>query len=120
MPVIEGRTWLELVPPVGCERHLRQEQIGRIAVIVDGHPAVFPVNYAVDDAGAIVFRTDEGTKLDALVQHGTVAFEVDGIDEERHLGWSVLAVGAAHRVTAPDELAKARALELEPWAVGAK
>jgi len=120
MAVIEGRTWLQLIPPTGCERHLRHENVGRIAVIVDGHPEVFPVNYAVDADGGIVFRTDEGTKLDALTRNSTVAFEIDGLDEQRHLGWSVLAVGKARWVTSTPELAELRKLDLEPWAVGDK
>lgn len=120
MAVIEGRTWLEIIPPAGCERHLRQETVGRIGVTVDGHAEIFPINFAVDEDGAIVFRTDLGTKLAALVNNATVAFEVDGFDDEHHTGWSVLVVGRAQWLNSPDELAAARQLELEPWAVGEK
>lgn len=120
MGVIEGRTWLEIIPPVGCERHLSQESVGRIAVLVDGHPEIFPINYAIDDGGAIIFRTDRGTKLAAVVGHAEVAFEIDGLDEERHLGWSVLVVGRATAVQALDELTKLHDLPLEPWAAGEK
>jgi len=120
MDVIEGASWVEFIPQVGCERHLRQEIVGRVAMIVDGHPEIFPVNHALDDDGAIVFRTDRGTLLDALVQNATVAFEVDGIDEQQHLGWSVLVVGQAKWVETVDDLAALRRLSLEPWAVGEK
>jgi uncharacterized protein len=120
MAVIEGRTWLEIISPLGCERYLRHETVGRIGVVVDGHAEIFPINFAVDDDGAIVFRTDEGTKLSALLQSATVAFEIDGLDYERHAGWSVLVVGRARRLGTPEELAAARQLKLEPWAVGEK
>jgi nitroimidazol reductase NimA-like FMN-containing flavoprotein (pyridoxamine 5'-phosphate oxidase superfamily) len=110
---------LEAIPPMGCERHLRSERVGRVAVIVDGHPEIFPVNYAVDPQGRIVFRTDAGTKLGAVVHASTVAFEVDGIDHERHGGWSVLVVGTARWLT-DDEAAAAATLPLEPWAAGEK
>src|SRR3954447_1388841 len=118
--VVEGRTGLEQIPRVGCDRHLRAETIGRIGVIVDGHPEIFPINYAVDERGDIYFRADAGTKLAALASTPSVAFEIDGIDEEHHLGWSVLVVGAAARIGTPEQLAHVRTLPLEPWATGEK
>jgi nitroimidazol reductase NimA-like FMN-containing flavoprotein (pyridoxamine 5'-phosphate oxidase superfamily) len=120
MGVIEGRTWLEIISPLGCERYLRHETVGRIGVVVNGHAEIFPINFAVDDDGAIVFRTDQGTKLSALLQNETVAFEIDGLDHEHHAGWSVLVVGQARWLAAPEEMAAARRLNLEPWAVGEK
>jgi nitroimidazol reductase NimA-like FMN-containing flavoprotein (pyridoxamine 5'-phosphate oxidase superfamily) len=120
MAVIEGRTGLEVMPLVGCKRHLATETTGRVAVIVDGHPEIFPVNYAVDDSGAIFFRTDRGTKLDAVAASPSIAFEIDGFDEERQLGWSVLVLGPARRLATPSEIAHAKTLPLEPWAAGEK
>jgi len=120
MAVIEGRTWLELLSPVACERHLRAEEVGRIALMVDGHPEIFPINYAVDDRGDIYFRTAPGTKLHSLSHAQTIALEIDGLDDERHVGWSVLVVGTAVHIGHPDEIAHARDLPLEPWASGDK
>ena len=111
---------LEEMPPIGCDRHLRTETIGRVAVMVDGHPEIFPVNYAVDDRGDIYFRTDPGTKLAAVATAPTIAFEIDGIDEHNRLGWSVLAVGPARWLSTPEQLEHARTLELQPWAAGEK
>jgi nitroimidazol reductase NimA-like FMN-containing flavoprotein (pyridoxamine 5'-phosphate oxidase superfamily) len=91
-----------------------------VAVLVDGDPEIFPVNYAVDEHGDIFFRTDPGTKLDAVATSSTIAFEIDGIDEERELGWSVLAVGRARRLGTPEEITHARTLPLQPWAAGDK
>ena len=120
MAVIEGRTWLELISPAGCDRHLRTEEIGRVALMVDDdHPEIFPVNYVVDAAGDILFRTDPGTKLHAVDKAPMIALEIDGIDDERHHGWSVLVVGEARHLGIPDEVAKARAL-LQPWPAGDK
>ena len=48
MAVINARKGLEPIPMLGCMRHLRTETIGRVAVMVDGHPEIFPVNYAFD------------------------------------------------------------------------
>jgi nitroimidazol reductase NimA-like FMN-containing flavoprotein (pyridoxamine 5'-phosphate oxidase superfamily) len=80
-------------------------------------PAIFPVNYLVDE-DAIVFRTGEGTKLAAAADRAVVAFEVDDFDRFEHSGWSVLAVGTAELVSAPEEEARLARLPLRPWAGG--
>ena len=120
MTVIQRHIGLEEMPPIGCDRHLRTETIGRVAVMVDGHPEIFPVNYAVDEHGDIFFRTDPGTKLDAVASAPTVAFEIDGLDEEHRLGWSVLVVGPARWLSTPEQLEHVHTLNLQPWAAGEK
>lgn len=120
MAVIEGHTNMEEISSIGCDRHLRSETIGRVAVMVDDHPEIFPVNYAVDERGDIYFRTDPGSKLNAVATAPTIAFEIDGIDDDRQLGWSVLVVGPARRLGSPEQMAHARSLALQPWAAGEK
>jgi hypothetical protein len=80
---------------------------------------IFPVNFALD-RHMVVFRTDEGTKLDAAARGSRVAFEIDGTGTVAHTGWSVLVRGEAVEVTGPEELARLRRLPLAPWAPGAK
>jgi uncharacterized protein len=80
---------------------------------------IFPVNFALD-RHMVVFRTDEGTKLDAAARGSRVAFEIDGTGTGVHTGWSVLVRGEAIEVTGPEELARLRRLPLAPWAPGAK
>jgi nitroimidazol reductase NimA-like FMN-containing flavoprotein (pyridoxamine 5'-phosphate oxidase superfamily) len=120
MPVIEGRSWLEIVSPPECDRLLREQRVGRIALVVGAHAEIFPLNYAVSDRGDVVFRTDPGTKLDMLKDPITIGFEIDGVDADNRSGWSVLVVGEARRVREPDELARLKELPLEPWAAGEK
>ena len=120
MAVIEGRTKLQMLSGIACDRHLRTETVGRIAVMVDDHPEIFPVNYAVDERGDIFFRTDPGTKLNAAASTPTIAFEIDGFDEDRELGWSVLVVGPARWLARHQDIAKVRSLPLKPWAAGEK
>ena len=120
MAVIEGRTNLQVLSTIACDRHLRTEAVGRIAVMVDDHPEIFPVNYAVDERGDIFFRMDSGTKLNAAATAPTISFEIDGFDEDRELGWSVLAVGPARWLGRPQDIAKVRELPLKPWAAGEK
>jgi nitroimidazol reductase NimA-like FMN-containing flavoprotein (pyridoxamine 5'-phosphate oxidase superfamily) len=80
---------------------------------------IFPVNYAMD-GDSIVFRTGPGTKFHASVHKAFVAFEVDWVEKDWQLGWSVVARGQATVIEDPEELARARKLPLEPWARGEK
>lgn len=93
-----------------CLALLSAHSVGRIAVVADGGlPFVVPVNYQL--AGeVVVFRTDAGTKLDALYRH-PVAFQIDSIDPLHRTGWSVLVQGVAHEAV-PHEL---RSVDVEPW-----
>jgi nitroimidazol reductase NimA-like FMN-containing flavoprotein (pyridoxamine 5'-phosphate oxidase superfamily) len=109
------RNGLEVLPREECLRLVTSAHIGRVAISVDALPAVFPVNYVVDD-GRIVFRTAEGTKLDAATANAVVAFEVDSVDPIYHTGWSVLVQGLAREITDPRALERARKLPLRPWA----
>jgi uncharacterized protein len=58
----------------------------------------------------VVFRTGEGTKLDAAIVGSRVAFEVDETDAAARTGWSVVVRGEAVEVTDPAELARLRKL----------
>jgi len=98
------------------ERH--PSRVGRIA-LAGPRPVIFPVNYAVDGE-SIVFRTDPGTKFHAAVHKAFVAFEVDMVEPNWHIGWSVLARGQASVVDDPTELKRLKSLPLEPWAEGDK
>lgn len=44
-----------------------------------------------------------------------VCLEIDDFDPEHHTGWSVMVTGTASVVNAPEELARARQLPLQPW-----
>ena len=110
--------WQELTKSE-CFALLARERLGRVAVVDDRGPVVFPVNFVLD-RHMVVFRTDEGTKLDAACRGSRVAFEIDGTDAAAHTGWSVLIRGEAIEVTDPAELARLRKLPLDPWAPGPK
>jgi len=77
---------------------------------------ILPVNYTLD-GGAVVFRTDPGSKLAAATVGATVAFEVDTADERDRTGRSVVVRGQAADVA---DLERLRALPLYPWAPAAK
>jgi nitroimidazol reductase NimA-like FMN-containing flavoprotein (pyridoxamine 5'-phosphate oxidase superfamily) len=120
-PTIDARTGLEVIAPDDCRRLVAADEIGRLAIVDGGTPAVFPVNYVVDDQDAIVFRTAPGTKLSSGPRR-PVTFEVDAFDRERRTGWSVVVTGRLEEVTEfdSDTLDRVRALPVEPWAGGDK
>jgi uncharacterized protein len=97
-----------------CLELLARRVIGRVAVVVAGEARVFPVNYLLD-GGGIVFRTDEGTKLDAARAGAIVTFEVDDADLLYHTGWSVMATGKLEEVTEPRDLRRVRGLPVRAW-----
>jgi uncharacterized protein len=110
--------WQELTK-CECFGLLTREQLGRVMFVDDRGPMVLPVNFVLDRQ-MVVFRTDEGAKLDVASRGGRVAFEVDGTDAATYTGWSVVVRGEAVEITDPAELARLRGLPLEPWAPGAK
>ena len=118
MAQLDPRNWLEILPAHECWHLLAGSPVGRIAVVSADGPEVFPVNIAVDGE-SIVFRTDPGSKLSAIVSEPRVAIEADSIDLEAKDGWSVMATGRVEELGG-DELVAAQSLGLEPWTIGAK
>jgi nitroimidazol reductase NimA-like FMN-containing flavoprotein (pyridoxamine 5'-phosphate oxidase superfamily) len=95
-----------------CLELLGTVTVGRIAVAVPGEaPVVVPVNFAMEE-DVIVFRSDEGSKLDALRLH-PASFQVDWVDPLHRTGWSVLVKGFAYE-TSP------ASVEVETWDEGSK
>jgi len=97
---------------------LRQAGVGRLAVIVDGHPDIFPVNHVVDH-DSVVFRSAAGTKLAGCAGH-PVAFEVDGYDLANATAWSVVVKGQAVQVNRLYDVLEVIELPLFPWHSGPK
>ncbi|WP_120522129.1 pyridoxamine 5'-phosphate oxidase family protein [Arthrobacter celericrescens] len=93
--------------------------VGRLAVIVDGHPEIFPVNYVLERR-SIVFRTATGKKLWESRKELPAAFEIDGYDPATEEAWSVMVRGGTSMIDDPDEQAAADTLGLEPWQPGPK
>ncbi len=96
-----------------CWAELRRAPVGRLAVVVDGHPEIFPVNHVVDH-GTIVFRTAAGTKLAGALGK-QVAFESDGYDLESGTAWSVVVKGRAVESTRLHDVLDAMKLPIFPW-----
>jgi nitroimidazol reductase NimA-like FMN-containing flavoprotein (pyridoxamine 5'-phosphate oxidase superfamily) len=111
---------LEVLGRNECLELLALAAIGRLGLLVDGHPEIFPVNYALD-GDSVLFRTAQGTVLNQASM-AEVAFEVDQLDESTRSGWSVLVQGIARdigdSIDATSE--RLRRLSLVTWAPGAR
>lgn len=100
-----------------CWELLHRSGRGVLATARDSRADIFPVNYLVDGS-TILFRTAEGTKLDAVAAAPDVAFEIDGHDA--HGYWSIVIRGTAERLSDEVEIIGSGALELYTWAPGEK
>lgn len=101
-----------------CLELLRTHEAGRIALTTPAGLRIFPVNYALH-GDAVVFRTLPYGEIANNAQDAEVAFQIDHLDPVTRHGWSVLAVGKAHRVTDPDEVRAIReGGDPTPWADG--
>jgi nitroimidazol reductase NimA-like FMN-containing flavoprotein (pyridoxamine 5'-phosphate oxidase superfamily) len=95
-----------------CWALLERAALGRLAVAAAGVVDVFPVNYAVE-AGRILFKTSEGTKLASLTVHEQVAFEIDGADEQT--AWSVVVKGIARVIDRSSDLEAVERHRIVSW-----
>ncbi|MET1088278.1 MAG: pyridoxamine 5'-phosphate oxidase family protein [Arthrobacter sp.] len=102
-----------------CWAMLRTVSVGRLAVLAEGRPDIFPINYTVD-GGTLVFRTGEGTKLAGASGGSAVALEADGVDTDTGLAWSVVVKGTAEVITGNEHILETTQLFLFPWQAGKK
>jgi len=103
-----------------CLELLGRGRLGRIAVVENDQPVIFPVNYAFDN-GTVVFRTDAGTKL-ATAPLARVAFEIDDIDTASRRGWSVVVQGVGEDITDSVDASSDQLLHLnvDTWMPGGR
>lgn len=100
-----------------CWDRIGSRGVGRVAVAADPAPAVFPVNYGVDQH-SIVYRTSPGEST-APAGGAPVSFEVDRLDDRVGRGWSVLLTGTAERIDDPASIRRLYERHgVEPWAGG--
>jgi uncharacterized protein len=115
---LDRQRQLDNISEEECFELLQSQDLGRLAIVRDGRPEIFPVNYAISD-GIIAIRTGMGVKLNyASLAH--VAFEVEDIDSDTREGWVVEVRGFAEEITdAPNPWAeRARESVGQPWVMG--
>ena len=62
--------------------------------------------------------SDRSAQTAAALRGAPVALEVDGVDETRQVGWSVVVRGRAEEVTDEDQVAELRQTPLLAWHPG--
>jgi nitroimidazol reductase NimA-like FMN-containing flavoprotein (pyridoxamine 5'-phosphate oxidase superfamily) len=113
------RTWELDIAPSECVELLAGTPMGRLGVIVDGRPEIFPVNHVYDrETDCVVFPTNERTKLHAALDWPWVAYEIDGVEPGDGGGWSVSLVGRAEEITDLAEIQRNAKNRHVLWAAG--
>jgi nitroimidazol reductase NimA-like FMN-containing flavoprotein (pyridoxamine 5'-phosphate oxidase superfamily) len=102
-----------------CWELLADEIVGRLALVVDAHPEIFPINYILQRR-SIAFRTAGGTKLWSAASERPAALEIDGYDPGTEQAWSVVVRGDTELIEDQAERDAVDALHLEPWQPGDK
>ncbi|MCD5309577.1 pyridoxamine 5'-phosphate oxidase family protein [Kineosporia babensis] len=100
-----------------CLDLLATAQIGQLVFTYQAMPDVLPVNVAVaDDVLLIPFA--DGSMIERAARNTVVAFHVDKIDEDTHLGWSVTVVGRSFELREGDSLAGRQVKKPKAWMPG--
>jgi nitroimidazol reductase NimA-like FMN-containing flavoprotein (pyridoxamine 5'-phosphate oxidase superfamily) len=102
-----------------CKELLEQHTAGRIGFMAPEGPQILPVTYQYRN-GSVIFRTSPVGPLAELVRRTSVAFEIDGIDEQDKSGWSVLVLGFAEAMAHNYLLTSAWETGPVPWADGVR
>ncbi len=110
----DARNGMEILDQDTCWELLGSAPVGRLAISIQNHPDIFPVNHVVD-GHEVVFRTAEGTKLAAALLGASVAYEVDGYDPAAGEAWSVVVKGRAMELDRLLDVLHAEDLPLYPW-----
>ncbi|HEX7442486.1 MAG TPA: pyridoxamine 5'-phosphate oxidase family protein [Acidimicrobiales bacterium] len=97
-----------------CFALLRSQAVGRLGFVDHGDPVILPVNFAVHGR-SLVFRTGQGSKLAMALMAQPVCLEADSWDSLGHIGWSVLAKGAADAVEDEATIERLEQLPVRPW-----
>ena len=111
---------LAVLSEASCLELLQGAVVGRVVFCTPDGPQVFPVNYTVAE-GSVVFRTTAYSVMGTHAWQARLAFEVDDIDSERQLGWSVVASGPGSQVRPGPELEEiVRGWNPDPWVGGTR
>jgi uncharacterized protein len=100
-----------------CLDLLATVPIGRVAVSVGALPAIFPINFELDDDG-VLFGAMADSRLAKATHGNIVAFQADAYDPIERSGWSVLGVGPATRLSSTNDPRHVYRSIPEPWTMG--
>jgi uncharacterized protein len=89
----------EPLTPQEAEALLERNHLGRLAYAFRDHVDIRPLGYIFRD-GWIFGRTEPGVKIETLLHHRWIAFQVDEIQDQWN--WSSVVVQGAFHVLEPD------------------
>lgn len=114
-----SRAVLDHLEPGDCWSLLRTARVAHVAHVTDGQPHVSVVNVTVEGEDVLV-RSTRGSRLSAaLARPGApVALQVEDIDEDAHVGWSVVAHGTMAPVLDVVETARLDRTHPPSWLLG--
>src|SRR5688500_157409 len=93
---------LTAIDPAECLQLLGRSNLGRVAFTERALPAIRPVSYAL--VGHQIVLSTRADGLGGRLDGQVVAFEVDDVDPDRGIGWSVVVTGTARLLRSPGEL----------------
>jgi nitroimidazol reductase NimA-like FMN-containing flavoprotein (pyridoxamine 5'-phosphate oxidase superfamily) len=117
-PAADPEVMLEEIDPVECAILLTATQLGRMAIVESGRPAIIVLNHIVLH-GQVLFRVAEESRLARLTDAAAVqvAYEVDSAFPVGHSGWSVIVTGLLAR-EADHLMVTAAREQIQAWAGG--
>ncbi|MGO1486988.1 MAG: pyridoxamine 5'-phosphate oxidase family protein [Arachnia sp.] len=86
-----------------CRKLLASGSVGRVAWQSDAGINVFPVNYRLT-GDHVVFHTSASGMLSTLLEPTQVGFQVDEIDVEAAVGWTLLVRGTTGAAVGLDSI----------------
>ncbi|GAA3695839.1 hypothetical protein GCM10022204_09600 [Microlunatus aurantiacus] len=101
-----------------CIELLEASHVGRVAWQSSDGQQILPVSYAYHE-GTVMFRTSPFGVLAELIHAHDAALEVDELDQNERLGWSIVVQGQAQAVEEPRNLVQFWTVDgVAPWAAG--
>ena len=97
-----------------CLRLLATRRTGRVLFTEAAMPAALPARYVIE-GDAVVFRSASTSLLARTAVGRVLGFQVDDLDSESAIGWTVLGLGQAYEIADPGVLAAlAGRMQLRP------
>ncbi|MDQ1661307.1 MAG: hypothetical protein QOJ68_1287 [Blastococcus sp.] len=97
-----------------CRRLLATVEFGRLIFTRGALPAVHLTRFCLR-GGQLLMPTHAGSGLVRAVRGAVVAFQADCVEPLTKTGWSITAVGPAHVLTEPQDIAAGERLGLQTW-----
>ena len=120
MAIIDGRTWMEHLSLRECWELLESTPVGRIGVLVDSAPEIYPVNHVGRRADGRVPDRTAARSCGGWIAARRCASRSTATTRRRAPAGASSSRGARREVTSVDEERHLLGLDLRYWGVGPK